>query len=119
MKAIIATDLGTPGATVSVAETVAPPFATPTPVVFTEKFPSASMIWCKRDLDDTAKSFAKAYRRNIESCMNTVLRRHRGLETTIGKRRQTLVLDMTDHRDEDELVDTLKTYLKGRGIDNG
>jgi len=79
-------------------------------------FPSASMIWCKRDLDDTAKSFAKAYRRSAESCMNTVLRRHRGLATTIGSRQHTLVLDMTDHRDEDELVDTLKTYLKGRGI---
>lgn len=79
-------------------------------------FPAGHYIWCQRDLQDTAESFAKWYGRDVESCMNTVKRRDRKLQACLSNRRNTLKIDMTNRWDEDDLRELVESYLSDRGV---
>lgn len=77
-------------------------------------FPKAHIIWCQRDLEQTAESWNRWYDRTDDAIV-VVRRRHQRLSNLLAKRRGVLTIDMTNHWDEDELSDLVESYLQRRG----
>lgn len=80
-----------------------------------DTWPTAVLVWAQRDHGDTITAWSKWYGRPEASCRNSIRRRLRALNAWVPHL-DPLAIDMTERRDEDELVDLMREYLTERGV---